>query len=87
MATDTDMFAAIHDASRQVRADVTANVARAYQIRVNARLHRLRAAQLRAQAQQLARMQLSGATFGGKTGLDWVRSEYGSSTQRSDAAT
>jgi hypothetical protein len=56
-ATDTDRFAAIHDACRHVRADVTANVARAYQIRAHASQLRRRASQLRAVAGQLAQAQ------------------------------
>jgi hypothetical protein len=54
---DTDRYLAIHDASRYVVADVTANVASAYQIRARARQLRLRSGQLRARAQQLTRMQ------------------------------
>jgi hypothetical protein len=52
---DTDRYTAIHDASRYVRADVTANVASAYKIRARARQLRLRSEQLRARAQQLTR--------------------------------
>jgi hypothetical protein len=53
---DTDRYIAIHDASRYVRADVTAAVASAHRIRARAREVRLRSGQLRARAQQLSRM-------------------------------
>ena len=59
-ATDIDGFAAIHDACRYVRADVTANVAWAYQMRARARQLRLRSGQLRTRAQQLTQSTADG---------------------------